>query len=81
MGHVHVKDKQTGHEYVVAEHLFNPEAHERTGKPTRDAHGDLAGVRFRQPLGTRKQAAKKTADKKAAAPAAESGQKAETEKE
>lgn len=75
MAHVHVKDKDTGHEYVVPEHLFNPEAHEKTGKPTTDAHGDLVAVKYRTPLGesSTKQAAKKSADK--------SGQKAETEKE
>ena len=73
MGHIHVKDKTTGHEYAVAEHLFNPEAHEKTGKPAYDAHGDLVQAKFRIPLGTPpKQAAKK---------AAESGQKAGTEKE
>lgn len=81
MGHVHVKDQETGHEYVVPEHLFNPEAHERTGKPARDAHGDLAPVKFNVPLGaSTKQAGKKSADKGAAS-AADSGQKAETEKE
>lgn len=85
MGHVHVRDKQTGHEYVVPERLFKPEAHERTGKPARDAHGDLASVKFRKPLGAptpaQKQAAKKASDKTAADPAAESGQQAEPEKE
>ena len=73
MGHIHVRDKQTGHEYAVPERLFNPDAHEETGKPARDAHGDLVAVKFRTPLGNpNKQVAKK---------AAESGQKAETEKE
>lgn len=73
MGHIHVRDKQTGHEYAVPERLFNDEAHEKTGKPVRDAHGDLVQPKFRTALGTpTKQAAKK---------ASESGQKAETEKE
>lgn len=78
MSHIHVRDKQTGHEYPVAERLFNADAHEKTGKPARDAHGDLVPVKFRTSLGrsatpTPKQAATKAADK--------SGQKAETEKE
>lgn len=77
MGHVHIKDKRTGHEYVVADHLFDAEVHDKTGKPVRDAHGDLAAPKFRVRLGdatpTTKQGATKASDK--------SGQKAETDKE
>lgn len=77
MGHVHVRDKATGHEYAVPERLFNPDAHEETGKPVRDAHGDLVAPKFRVPLGestpAHQQAAKKASDK--------SGQQAETDKE
>lgn len=84
MGHVHVKDKATGHEYVVSECLFNPEAHEKTGKPARDAHGDLAAPKFRVQLGTstptKKPAAKKASPKETTA-VVESGQQAETDKE
>lgn len=85
MEYVHVRDKATGHEYPVAAHLFNPAAHKRTGKPIRDAHGDLVAPKFRVPLGKRtpahKQAATKATAQETAAPVVESGQKAETEKE
>lgn len=75
MEYVHVKDKATGHEYVVPESRFNSDAHTKTGKPARDAHGDLVPTKFTTTV--EKAAAKKTSAKTAA----KSGQKAETEKE
>lgn len=47
MGFIHVKDKETGHEYVVREHLFNPDAHTKTGKSALDAHGDPVPIKFK----------------------------------
>lgn len=76
MSHVHVKDKATGHEYVVPERLFNPEAHEKTGKPARDRHGDLVAMKPKTTV-AKQAAAKKSGAKKSAT----SGQQAETEKE
>lgn len=75
MSHIHVKDKATGHEYVVRESLFDAEKHEKTGKSVRDAHGDLVSPKFKTTVD--KAASRKTSGK---APA-ESGQQAETEKE
>lgn len=75
MSHVHVKDTATGHEYVVPEHLFNPEAHEKTGKPAQTRSGDLAPVKFKTTVS--KEAARKSGQKRSA----QSGQTAETDKE
>ncbi len=75
MGHIHVRDRTTGHQYVIAEHLYDPAAHELTGKPTRDRHGDLVPAKPRLPLGVR------AYPKPSVKPAGSSGHKAETDKE
>lgn len=75
MSHIHVKDRETGHEYPVPERLFNPDAHEKTGKPAYDRHGDLVAMKPKTTV--TQAAAKKSGAKKSAT----SGQQAETEKE
>ena len=64
MSHIHVKDKATGHEYVVREALFDAEKHEKTGKPVLDRHGDLARPKFRTTVG--REAEKKARRRQAA---------------
>lgn len=76
MPYVHVKDKATGHEYVVPERLFSEAKHTRTEKPTRDAHGDLASPKYR----TTATAAAAKKKKAPGSPVAPSGQQAETER-
>jgi hypothetical protein len=75
MPHVHVKDKATGHEYVVPERLFSTEKHTKTNKPPRDAHGDLVAPKYRT-TATAEAAKKKKVAEKSSTP---SGQQAETE--
>jgi hypothetical protein len=64
---IRVKDKATGHEYSVREHLFNEDAHTRLDKSAYSASGEVAPPKFKTTV------AKAAADK--------SGQKADTEKE
>lgn len=72
---IRVRDKATGHAYTIHEHLFNPEAHERSDRPAYDAHGDPAAPRHKTTV------AKKAAARKPATSAAPSGQKADSPKE
>lgn len=44
---IHVKDKSTGHEYPVRAHLFNPDAHEETGKPALGRDGFPVPPKFK----------------------------------
>ena len=56
--YVRVKDKQTGHEYTVPAHRFDPAGMTRLNKPALTIHGDPAPVKFKT---TATKAAKKSA--------------------
>lgn len=66
---IHVRDKTTGAEYPLRAHLFNPEAHEKTGKPALGRDGEPVAIK------------PKTTVTEAAESKTPSGQKAEPKKE
>lgn len=74
MAYIRVKDKTTGHEYSIHEHLFNGDAHEKSDKPAIGRNGDVAPPKFRTTVA-------KAAAAKPATPAAPSGQQADPKKE
>lgn len=66
---IHVRDKATGATYPLRKHLFNPHAHEETGKSPLGRDGEPVAIK------------PKTTVTKAAESKSPSGQKADTTKE
>lgn len=67
---IRVKDKATGHEYSIREHLFNGDAHTKSDRPAVGPDGEVVPPKH-----------KTTVRKSAAAKQPQSGQKAESKKE
>lgn len=67
---IHVRAKDTGHEFPIWSYLYDPEVHEETGLPALGPDGE--------PVATKH---KTTVAKSAAAKQSQSGQKAESKKE
>lgn len=71
---IRVKDKTTGHEYSIREHLFDSAAHEKSDKSAYGHDGDIAPPKFRTTVA-------KAAVQKSVTQAAPSGQQADPKKE
>ena len=74
MAYIRVKDKSTGHEYSIHEHLFDSAAHEKSERPAYGRDGDVAPPKFRTTVA-------KAVEQKTATQAAPTGQKADPKKE